>query len=499
MKKGDQLELVITDYAFEGKGIAKVIKELHLSTDTEPKKFVIFVDSSYPGDKVIAVITKIRKSYAEAKIKELITASTFRTKAKCKYFGVCGGCKAQDLIYSQQVKFKEEQVRDIFERIGGLKDFELLPIIPSENEFFYRNKMEYSFAVKRWLTEKEIGSMQEIPDKDFALGLHIPGLYDKVLDIDECFLQSDLSNRILNFTRFFFKSRSISIYSTQKHEGFLRNLIVRQSLHTKDLMINLVVWEESERLFTEYKNAVLSEFSEITTLIFNINKKKAQVATGDYGIVYHGPGYIHDYIGKKKFRISANSFFQTNTLQAEKLYQTAVELAGFDGNEVVYDLYSGAGTIPIYISDFVKHTYGFESVEPAIADAKVNIEINSVENFQPILADLNKSFLPLTEINKLPKPDIIITDPPRSGMNPKTVNDILNLKPKKVVYISCNPATQARDIKLLCEGGYKLIKARPVDMFPHTYHIENVALLAHPAKLLAGMPNPSPKEGLFKL
>ncbi len=487
MKKGDQLELKITDYAFEGRGVArfalmeamraKIITELHSTADTEPKKFVIFVDGSYPGDRVIATITKIRKSYAEARINELIIASTFRTKAKCKYFGVCGGCKAQNLIYSQQVKFKEEQVRDIFERIGGLKDFELLPIIPSENEFFYRNKMEYSFAQKRWLTEKEIGSMQEIPDKDFALGLHIPGLYDKVLDIDECYLQSDLSNRILNFTRFFFKSRSISIYSTQKHDGFLRNLIIRQSQYVKDLMINLVVSEENERLFTEYKNALLDGFPKITTLVFNINKKKAQVATGDYEIVYYGPGYIHDYIGKRKFRISANSFFQTNTLQAEKLYQTAVEFAGFVGNEIVFDLYSGAGTIPIYISSRVKYIYGFESVEPAITDAKVNIEINSVENFQPILADLNKSFLPLVENNELPKPDVIITDPPRSGMNPKTVNDILNLKPTKVVYISCNPTTQARDIKLLCEGGYEVKKVRPIDMFPHTYHIENVALL----------------------
>jgi 23S rRNA (uracil1939-C5)-methyltransferase len=476
LKKGDLLELEITGYAFEGKGVAKIIKEVH-SPEEEPKKFVIFVSGTYPGDKVIAQIGKIRKSYAEARVKELLEPSGFRIPARCKYFGVCGGCQQQDLNYEQQLKYKEEQVKDIFERIGGLKEFEFLPILPSDKQFFYRNKMEYSFARKRWLTETEINSMQEIPDKDFALGLHIPGMYDKVLDIDECFLQSEMSNEILNFTRFFFKSRSILIYSTQNHEGFLRNLIIRQSRNSDDLMINLVTSQENERLFAQYIDLLLKQFPEITTIINNINLKKAQVATGDYEVVFHGPGYIHDHIGKWKFRISANSFFQTNTDQAEHLYQTAFNFAEFNGSEIVYDLYSGAGTIPIFISENVKQIYGFESVEPAIADAKINIQINGVKNFEPILADLNKSFLPIAENMNLPKPDLIIADPPRSGMNPKTVADIISLKPVKVVYISCNPATQARDIKLLTEGGYKLIKIRPVDMFPHTYHIENVALL----------------------
>lgn len=476
MKKGDLLELDITGYAFEGKGISKIIKEVH-SLSEEPKKFVVFVNGSYPGDKVIAQISKVKKSYAEANIKDLIQKSSSRIEAKCKYFGICGGCKQQDLSYEAQLKYKEEQVKDIFERLGGFENFELFPIIPSDKMFFYRNKMEYSFAEKRWLTPNEINSMQEIRDKDFALGLHIPGLYDKVLDIDECFLQSELSNRILNFTRVFYKKRSISIYSTQKHEGFLRNLIIRQSQNTSDIMVNLVTSEENERLFLEYKNELLSSFQEITAVINNINKKKAQVATGDYEIIYHGSGFIHDYIGKYKFRISANSFFQTNTSQAEKLYEATHDFAGFTGSEIVYDLYSGAGTIPIYISDSVKEIYGFESVESAIKDAGVNVELNNVSNFKPILADLNKSFLSIINDNKIPKPDIIIADPPRSGMNPKTVKDILELNPAKIVYVSCNPSTQARDIKLLCEGGYQLIKLQPVDMFPHTYHIENVSLL----------------------
>lgn len=476
MKKGELLELEISSYAFEGKGVAKIIKEVSSQTES-PKKFVVFVAGTYPGDKVIAQIGKVRSSYAEARVKEFIYKSELRTKPRCKYFGICGGCQQQDLAYEHQVRFKEEQVKDIFERIGGLKNFSLLPIKRSDKEYFYRNKLEFSFERKRWLTESEIASMQEIKDRDFALGFHIPGMYDKVLDIDECFLQSELSNQILNFTRFFFKSKSISIYSTQNHDGFLRNLVIRQSEKTDELMVNLVTSEENERLFVQYAEELTKAFPEISTIVNNINLKKAQVAIGDYEKVYHGDGFIHDFIGNWKFRISANSFFQTNTNQAEKLYNTALELGEFNGNEIIYDLYSGAGTIPIFISEKVKQIYGFESVSPAIEDAKVNISLNNVTKFSPILADLNKSFLPIVENLSLPKPQVIIADPPRNGMNPKTVNDIINLQPKKIVYISCNPSTQARDIKLLVEYGYKLKTVCPVDMFPHTYHIENVALL----------------------
>ncbi|MFA7229036.1 MAG: 23S rRNA (uracil(1939)-C(5))-methyltransferase RlmD [Melioribacteraceae bacterium] len=477
MKKGDLLELDITGYAFEGKGVAKIIKEVYTNDGSGAKKFVVFVDGSYPGDKVIAQIRKVRSSYAEAKVKDLLVKSSLRIDAKCKYFGVCGGCKAQDLGYAEQVRFKEEQVKDIFERIGGFRDFIIEPIIPAEKIFYYRNKMEYSFAEKRWLSESEIGSMQEIADKDFALGLHIPGMYDKVLDIDGCWLQSEVSNGILNYTRDFFKNRGILPHSSQKHTGFLRNLVIKQSFLNNELMVNLVVADENERLFIEYKEGLLERFPSISTILFNINRKLSQVAYGDYEIVSFGGGVIYDFIGEWKFRISANSFFQTNTAQAKNLYSKALSYAGFEGTEVVYDLYSGAGTIPIFISKNVKQIYGFESVEPAIEDAKVNVGLNGVDNFEPILADLNRSFIPIVRERGIPNPDLIIADPPRSGMHPKTVKDILELMPKKIVYISCNPATQARDIKLLNEGGYKLIKITPVDMFPHTYHIENVALL----------------------
>ena len=397
MKKGDLLELDITGYAFEGKGVAKIIKEVHTLDIVEQKKFVVFVNGSYPGDTVIAQITKIRKSYAEARVKELIKRSPLRIPAKCKYFGTCGGCKAQDLNYDEQLKFKQEQVTDIFERIGEFKNFELLPIIPSEKTFFYRNKMEYSFSDKRWLSEFEISSKQEIYDQSFALGLHIPGMYDKILNINECWLQSELSNSVLNFTRAFFKNHQVLPYSSQNHTGFLRNLVIKQSFLNNEIMINLVVSEGNERLFILYKESLLNSFPQITTLVFNINKKLSQVAYGDYEIVSSGSGFIYDFIGKWKYRISANSFFQTNTAQAEKLFSTALEFAEFNGNETVYDLYSGSGTIPIFISKYVKQIYGFENVEPSIADAIVNVSLNNILNFEPIFTDLNKSFLPIIE------------------------------------------------------------------------------------------------------
>ena len=478
VKKGEIVELEIEKYAFEGRGVAKVDKGSIVpeSIDESKNKYVVFVDGSYPGDVVKASLTKIKKSYAKASIEEIIKPSELRINARCKFFGTCGGCKQQDLDYTTQTKFKQQQIEEIFEKMSGFKDFIIEEIIPSEKVFFYRNKMEFSFAEKRWLTNEEIISEKEI-EKDFALGLHIPRVFDKVLDIDECFLQSEESNKILNFSRNFFKERNVSIYSTKTHEGFLRNLVVKQSRHSDDLMVNLVTSSENGELLQNYKEMLLSEIPQITTIVNNINLKKASVATGDYEKVLYGSGFIYDVIGKYKFRISANSFFQTNTLQAEKLYQTALNFAEMNGDEIVYDLYSGAGTISIFISNYCKEVYAFESVESAISDAEENAKLNNINNVHFITSDLYKSFLPFVEEKKLSKPHLIILDPPRNGMHKNAVNDVINLKPKKIVYISCKPTTQVRDIKLFTEAGYKLIKIKPVDMFPHTYHIENVALL----------------------
>lgn len=479
VKKGDILELRIEKYAFEGKGIAKVSKsELLGLISEEPNEinFVVFVYNSYPGDTVKARLLKIKNSYAEAIVTEIISPSQERIDAKCRFFGVCGGCKQQDLKYESQIKYKQQQVVEIFQKLGGFSEFEIEAIIPSENIFYYRNKMEFSFGDRRWLTKSELQIQGKI-EKDFALGLHIPRIYDKVLDVDECFLQSEISNRILNFTRKFFKEKNVSVYSTKSHVGYLRNLVIKQSQKTNDLMVNLITSDENDELMNDYCDALLTEIHEVTTVINNISKKKAAIAIGDFEKVIYGSGFIHDQIGKYKFRISANSFFQTNTLQAENLYQTALDFAELTGNEILYDLYSGAGTIAIYISENAKQVIGFESVESAIEDARVNVGLNSVFNVQFFTADLYKSFLPIVKKNKIPNPDVILIDPPRAGMHGNTVNDVIKLSPQKIIYVSCNPTTQVRDIKLMVEAGYKLVRIKPVDMFPHTYHIENVALL----------------------
>lgn len=477
LKKGEIREFVIEDYAFEGKGIARV----HLEDSTEEfdsdKKFVVFINGSYPGDKVKALLTKVKKRYAEGRVEEVIEASPERVEAKCDFFKTCGGCKQQDLEYSAQLKYKNEQVKDLFEVQAGITGFEMEPAVGADKVFHYRNKMEFSFSDKRWIPKEEFVKDEMVEDRNFALGLHIPRVYDKVLDIDKCYLHSDVGNKILNFTRDFFKPRNTSIYTTNTHEGYLRNLVIKLAHHTDDVMVNLVTHTDDEILFREYANQLKTEIPEVTTIINNVNLKKAQIALGDYEKVYFGDGFMFDTIGKYKYRISANSFFQTNTLQAEKLYDVAVEYADLVGDEIVYDLYSGAGTISIYVSDKAKQVYAIESVEPAVEDAKVNAELNNISNVKFILGDLNKTFLPVLKEQNIPNPDVIIADPPRSGMNPKTVRDIDNLSPKKIVYISCNPASQMRDIKLLVESGYRLVKMRAVDMFPQTYHIENVALL----------------------
>jgi len=488
MKKREYLELDIEGSAFEGKGIARIKKD-----EEAEKNYVVFVHRSYPGDKVKARITKVKKSYAEAYAEEIIIPSPERSEARCIYFGTCGGCRQQDLSYTSQIKYKQQQVEELFNKLGGFSNpsarftadpaeqsgrggFEILPIIPSDNIYYYRNKMEFSFSDKRWITKKDFIPGEE-SGKDFALGLHVPNVFDKVLDIDVCYLQSELSNSILNLTRDFFKIRNIQPYSTKTHTGFLRNLVIRHSYHTRDLMVNLVTASEDDSLIMSYSDELIRNFPEITTIVNNINLKKASVATGDYEKIIYGDGFITDMIGEFTFRISANSFFQTNTLQAENLYKTAVDFAELKGDEVVYDLYSGAGTIAIFISGKVKEVYAFESAKYATEDAKINAELNDVNNVKFFNADLYKSFLPLIEEQKIPKPSIIILDPPRSGLHKNTVEDVIKISPEKIVYISCNPATQARDAKLFSEGGYSLIKMRPVDMFPHTFHIENVALL----------------------
>lgn len=465
MKKKAEIILQIESAAYEGKSIAR----------HEGK--VYFVEGAVPGDTARCIVTKSKTSYSEAKAVEIIKNSILRVSPKCKYFGICGGCKWQNLSYDAQLQFKQQHVVDAFERIGGMKNINILPIIGSKKEYFYRNKMEFTFSRQRWLLEEEKDKTSE-EKTGFGLGLHIPKRFEKVLDIDECLLQSELSNKILNTVRKFVKEKSLTIYSTKSHEGYLRHLVIRTSEGTGEIMVNLVTTYDEPDTMTALTNLLKKEVPQITTIVNNITDRKSMVAFGDSEKIYYGTGCIYESLGNYRFRISSNSFFQTNTNQASVLYSIVKDFANLTGSENVYDLYSGTGTIAIYISDMAACVVGIESVASSIQDAVNNAGLNNIKNCDFILGDLKDRLTKNTDwFYEHPKPDVVIIDPPRSGIHPKVIKEISILQPKRIVYVSCNPATQARDVKSFVESGYELEKIQPVDMFPQTFHIESVASL----------------------
>jgi len=463
IKKGEEVTIDIDTLSFQGKAIGRI------------DGLVVFVNDAVPGDTVRASITKVKSQYLEAKNLEVIKESDLRVEPRCRYVGSCGGCKMQHIDYAAQLSLKHKHVIDAFERIGKIKDITIPEPVGSDPIFYYRNKMEFSFSDQRWLTTAEIESGREY-DKNFALGLHVPGRYDKVLDIEECWLQSEESNRILDSVRRSAKEMNIEPYATHSHEGFLRFLVVKQSHATGEIMVNIVTSDNRQDIMQPVIDRLREDVPAITTIVNNINRRKAQVAVGDEEIVYFSNGYITEKIGEYTFRISANSFFQTNSKQAERLYSIAKEFGELAADDVILDLYSGTGTITIYLSDSGRLLYGIESVSDAVKDAKENASLNNVDNVHFIEGDvLDKlqrmdSWLP-------EKPTVIYLDPPRSGVHPKAIREIVSLTIPKIVYVSCNPTTQARDIAALKEHGYKIDRVQPVDMFPHTYHIENVVRL----------------------
>jgi 23S rRNA (uracil1939-C5)-methyltransferase len=460
----------VDDAAFEGRTIGR------------HEGFVVFVEGAVPGDSVKVRILKAKKSYAEAKVVSIEQPSPHRVTPKCRHFGPCGGCKWQHVDYQLQLKFKQQHVVDAFERIGDFPSPNVLPIIGSDDAFFYRNKMEYSFSAKEWLesppmtpttSESDIGHST----LDIHLGLHVPQRYDKVLEITECLLQSDESNAILNFVRSFARREKLAVYLSDEDAGYLRFLVIRQGKRTNELMVNLVTFEDRPEIMNQMTQELLRAVPAVTTVVNTINSKKAQVAFGDCERVYAGEGIIHERLGDLMFTISTGSFFQTNTAQAEKLYAVARDLAALKPSDVVWDLYSGTGSIALFISDAVSRVIGVESVGASVEDAERNAKANQITNCTFVLGDLKDRLTKDTEwIKSHQKPDVMIIDPPRSGMHPKVVKEILDLAPPRIVYVSCNPATQARDVKLLA-GRYEILALQPVDMFPHTYHIENVAQL----------------------
>ncbi len=457
-------EVTIESYAAEGKSIAKL----------EDGK-VLFVENVIPGDIVDVQVTKNKKSYAEGRMTRLIAPSPLRSEPFCIHFGICGGCKWQMLPYSKQLEYKQQQVEDQLKRIGHIELPPIMPILGSQSERFYRNKLEFTFGSKRYYSFEEIAAANgaEIPVEP-ALGFHAPGLFDKIVPVRNCFLQPDPSNKILNVLREYTKVHQLPYYDFRAQEGWLRNVIIRVAT-TGEVLVNLVIHHEREQDRIDLLDHLLREVPEITTLHYTINPKVNDTIYDLKVHCYYGKGHIIEHLEDFKFKISPKSFFQTNTRQAEELYRVTRSFAGLTGKETLYDLYCGTGSIGIFCSKNAGKIIGIEVVEDAIVDANENARMNNLDNCLFFTGDAAEictdEFFAEHE-----KPDVIITDPPRAGMHEKLIQQLIRLKAPRVVYVSCNPATQARDLQLLDEV-YRVTKLQPVDMFPHTHHIENVALL----------------------
>ncbi len=462
IKRGDELKLQIKSLAYGGMGLAR------------KDDFVIFVKGAIPGQVVKARIYKKRKGYAEARVQEILTESVKAVEAPCDHFGICGGCRIQNLSYDEQLKEKAHQVEDAFRRLGGFSDFKLNDVMGADPVFQYRNKMEFTFSSNRWVLESE----PEDVNKSFAIGLHIPGRYDKILDIHECHIQPVMGNRILKIAReICLVHPELKPYDPKTHIGFLRYLMLRFGVNTGQLMVNIVTAYDDLNKLSPLTDALLDRVPEITSMVNNVNTRKADVAFGDYETLVYGQPYIDEKMGDLTFEVSSNSFFQTNTIQGERLYEEVVKAVGLTGAEVVYDLYCGTGTISLYLSKKAKEVYGFEVIRSSLENADKNAELNEITNAQFLKANLDTFFKSGQLPRRIPKPDVVIVDPPRAGMHSDMTNYLHKFKAKKIVYVSCNPTTQARDAKVLAEKGYEIKSAVMVDMFPHTPHIETVVLL----------------------
>lgn len=453
--------ILITDIGAEGNAIARVEGQ------------VVFIPMLVPGDVVDIRITRKRRNYLEGRVIRFHEYSPDRIKPLCRHFGVCGGCKWQHLPYELQLKHKEKQVTDTLTRIGKVRPDEILPVVASDDVYYYRNKLEYTFSDRRWFTKEELETETDFAGKD-ALGFHVPGFFDKVLDIKECHLQPEPSDSIRNAVRRYAHRKGLSFFNLRQQSGFLRNLIIRSS-ESGDIMVIVVFFLDEQERIEGLLDYLSEEFPRITSLWYIINRKKNDSLADQEPVLYRGDDHLTEEIDGLKFRVGPKSFFQTNTCQAEKLYAIAREFAGLTGKETVYDLYTGTGTIAAYMASRAARVTGIEYIEEAVQDARINSEINNIKNTEFFSGDL-KDVLSGSFFRDHGYPDVVITDPPRAGMHPDVVRSIMEAGPGKIVYISCNPATQARDISMLAER-YEVEKVQPVDMFPQTHHIENVALL----------------------
>lgn len=458
-KKIQYDRLVIEKISSEGAGITYVDDK------------VVFVDKTVPGDECSATVYQKRKNFNKARVDELFVASDLRDDPFCEYYGICGGCKLQHLKYEEQAKYKQKSVYDAFERVAKVEVKEIFPILACEQTRHYRNKMEYTFTNRRWLTQEEVESEGKINRN--GLGLHVPGGFSKVVNLDKCFLPNEISDRIRNFTQAFCQEFKLKFYDLLQQEGLMRNLVIRTTT-TGEVMVLVLFFKEDEKIDV-LMEALQDAFPEITSLNYIINPKKNDSYPELDVVNFSGKPFMIEELGDYKFKIRPKSFFQTNSLQAKNLYDVVKDFAALKKTDVVYDLYSGVGSIGLYLSGECEKVVGIELVDQAVEDAKENAKLNDVKNASFNLGDvsdlLNEEF-----IKKNGTPSVLVTDPPRAGMHPDVVKTILEAEVPKIVYISCNPGTQARDINLLSEK-YTVEKIRPVDMFPQTTHIENVALL----------------------
>jgi 23S rRNA (uracil1939-C5)-methyltransferase len=454
--------LKVIDTGAKGKSVAKT-----------PDGRVVFIADAVPGDIVNVETFKKRKNYYEGKITQVIEYSEKRVEPKCSYFGTCGGCKWQNMSYEHQLFFKQKEVENNLKRIGKIEIPLIQPIMGSENEYYYRNKMEFSFSDSKWLTLDQIQSEMIIENKN-ALGLHIPGMWDKVLDISECHLQLEPSNSIRNFIKSKAEELLLPFFNTRNQNGLLRTLMIRTSSNG-EIMVLIQFYKDDKTKREELMNAIANNFPEITSLLYVINSK-ANDTLYDQDIICHsGRDHIFEEMEELKFKINAKSFYQTNSGQAFELYKVVRDFANLSGDELVYDLYTGTGTIAQFLSKEAKNIVGIESVPEAIDAAIENTKMNAIDNIKFKVGDMKK-VLNREFIEENGVPDLVVTDPPRDGMHKEVVNQLIELAPNKIVYVSCNSATQARDLALL-DHTYEVKKIQPVDMFPQTHHVENVVLL----------------------
>ncbi len=452
----------VVDAGAKGKSIGKA-----------PEGQVIFIDNAVPGDVVTIQTYKKRKGYFHGKAVEFVEYSDKRTTPVCQHFGVCGGCKWQDMGYEHQLFYKQKEVTENLRRIGKVELPEITPIKGSEETFFYRNKMEFSFSDSRWITEEEKEDGKEITDRN-ALGFHIPGMWDKILNIEKCHLQADPSNQLRNAIKNFAEENELAFFNPRAQDGLLRTLMIRTT-STGEVMLLIQFYKNEEESINLLMNFIKDKFPNITSLLYVINQKANDTLYDQKIHLFAGKEYITEEMEGLKFKINAKSFYQTNSAQAYELYKITRSFADLSGDELVYDLYTGTGTIAQFVAKKAKKVVGIEAVPEAIADAKINAQLNGIENVSFFAGDMKHIFTE-TFMAENGKPDVIITDPPRDGMHKDVVEQILKVAPKKVVYVSCNSATQARDLALM-DHLYKVTKVQPVDMFPQTHHVENVVCL----------------------